>query len=75
MRMTSIIFYFGWNRGKWQAVAISWGEAGVRSFAETYGLLEKITTIQPADNACSKARVTTQVKRGRELSHCCLGAF
>ena len=22
-----------------------WGEAGVRSFAETYGVLEKITTI------------------------------
>ena len=40
-----------------------WGEAGVRSFDETYGVLEKITTIQPADNACSKARVTTQVKR------------
>jgi hypothetical protein len=26
-------------------------------------VLEKITTIQPADNACSKARVTTRVKR------------
>ena len=30
---------------------------------ETYGVLETITTVQPSDNACSKARVTTQVKR------------
>jgi hypothetical protein len=49
--------------GKMVGHGYEWGEAGVRSFAETYGVLEKITTIQPADNACSKARVTTQVKR------------
>ena len=29
------------------------GEAGLRSFTETYGLLEKITVIEPSDNACS----------------------
>jgi hypothetical protein len=49
--------------GKMTSLGYVWSEAGVRSFAETYGVLEKITTIQPADNACSKARVTTQVKR------------
>ena len=38
------------------------GEAGVRAFTETYGLLEKITVIEPADNACSDARVTTRVR-------------
>jgi hypothetical protein len=32
------------------------GEAGVRQFAETYGVLEKVTTIEPSENACSKAR-------------------
>ena len=48
---------------KMVGLGYEWGEAGVRSFAETYGVLEKITTIQPTDNACSKARVTTQVKR------------
>jgi hypothetical protein len=48
---------------KMVGLGYEWGAAGVRSFAETYGVLEKITTIQPADNACSKARVTTQVKR------------
>jgi hypothetical protein len=41
----------------------TWGAAGLRSFAEIYGVLEKITTIEPAENACSKARVTQHVKR------------
>jgi len=54
---------FRLEAGKMVGLGYEWGEAGVRSFAETYGVLEKITTIQPADNACSKARVTTQVKR------------
>jgi len=58
------------------------GEAGVRAFTETYGLLEKITVIEPADNACSDARVTTRVRHrpgaspllfGRHLMS--LGAF
>ena len=40
-----------------------YGEAGVRQFAETYGVLEKVTTIEPAENACSKAKVTATVKR------------
>jgi hypothetical protein len=54
---------FRLNPGKMVGLGYEWSDAGVRSFAETYGVLEKITTIQPADNACSKARVTTQVKR------------
>jgi len=58
------------------------GDAGVRAFTEAYGLLEKITTIEPADNACSEARVTTRVRHrpgaspllfGRHLLD--LGAF
>jgi hypothetical protein len=49
---------------------------------ETYGLLEKLTVIEPADNACSDARVTTRVRHrpgaspllfGRHLMS--LGAF
>jgi len=39
------------------------GEAGVRQFAEAYGVLEKVTTIEPSENACSKAKVTTSIKR------------
>ena len=53
----------------------SWGEAGVKSFAETYGVLETITTVQPSDNACSKARVTTQVKRRPGASPKLFGDF
>jgi superfamily II DNA or RNA helicase len=49
--------------GKMVAHGYEWGETGLRSFAETYGVLERITTIEPADNSCSKARVTKQIKR------------
>lgn len=49
--------------GKMARLGYQWGEAGARLFSETYGVLEKITTIEPADNACSKARITKHVKR------------
>ena len=45
------------------AQGYEWGEAGLRAFTETYGVLEKVTTIEPTDNSCSKARVTHQIKR------------
>lgn len=61
--------------GKMAGLGYEWGEAGVRRFAETYGVLEKITTVQPADNACSKARVTTQVKRRPGASPRLFGEF
>jgi len=35
---------------------------GIRSFTETYGVLETITTIEPQENACSKAKITRRVK-------------
>ena len=49
--------------GKMAAHGYEWGEPGLRSFAEAYGVLERVTTIEPADNSCSKARVTKQIKR------------
>jgi hypothetical protein len=49
--------------GKMVAHGYEWGEAGLRSFAETYGVLERVTTVEPADNSCSKARVSKQIKR------------
>jgi len=61
--------------GKMVGLGYEWGEAGMRSFAETYGVLEKITTIQPADNACSKARVAAQVKRRPGASPLLFGQF
>lgn len=51
------------------------GESGVRGFTETYGLLEKITVIEPADNACSEARVTKRVRRRPGASPLLFGRF
>lgn len=52
------------------------GDAGVRAFSETYGVLEKVTTISPADNACSdKAKVTTRVRRRPGASPLLFGRF
>ena len=51
------------------------GEAGVRAFTETYGLLEKITVIEPEDNACSEARVTKRVRRRPGASPLLFGRF
>ena len=42
--------------GKMVGEGFEYGEAGVRAFTETYGLLEKVTVIEPTDNACSEAR-------------------
>lgn len=52
-----------------------YGEAGLRAFTETYGVLEKVTTIEPADNACSEARVTKRVKRRPGASPLLFGRF
>jgi len=52
-----------------------YGEAGVRAFTETYGLLEKITVVEPADNACSEARVTKRTRRRPGASPLLFGRF
>ena len=52
------------------------GDAGVRAFSETYGVLEKVTTISPADGACSnKPKVTTRVRRRPGASPLLFGRF
>lgn len=51
------------------------GAGGVRQFAEAYGVLEKVTTIQPSENACSKAKVTTTVKRRPGASPLLFGKY
>jgi hypothetical protein len=52
-----------------------YGDAGVRMFTETYGLLEKITVIEPEDNSCSEARVTKRVRRRPGASPLLFGRF
>ena len=48
----------------------------MRAFSETYGVLEKVTTIDPADNACSeKPKVTTRVRRRPGASPLLFGRF
>src|SRR5215470_12802225 len=57
------------------AEGFEYGEAGIRAFTESYGLLEKITVIEPADNACSDARVTKRVRRRPGASPLLFGRF
>ena len=52
-----------------------YGEAGVRAFTETYGLLEKVTVIEPEDNSCSEARATKRVRRRPGASPLLFGRF
>ena len=66
---------FRLEASKMVAHGYEWGEAGLRSFAETYGVLERVTTIEPADNSCSKARVTKQIKRKPGASPLLFGRF
>ena len=61
--------------GKMVKEGFEYGEAGVRAFTETYGLLEKITVIEPADNACSEARVTKRIRRRPGASPLLFGRF
>jgi hypothetical protein len=52
---------FRLEAGKMIKEGFEYGEAEVRAFTETYGLLEKVTVIEPEDNSCSEARVTKRV--------------
>src|SRR6185437_5603377 len=52
-----------------------YGEAGVRAFTETYGLLEKVTVVDPEDNACSEARTSKRVRRRPGASPLLFGRF
>jgi hypothetical protein len=40
-----------------------WGTTGRSAFIQDYGVLETITKLEPADNACSKAKTTSTVRR------------
>lgn len=67
---------FRLHPGKMLQEGFTHGDAGVRAFSETYGVLEKVTTISPADNACSdKAKVTTRIRRRPGASPLVFGRF
>jgi len=52
-----------------------WGAAGCGSFVSEYGVLETIETIEPADNDCSDAKVTTVVKQKPGASPLLFGEY
>lgn len=57
------------------AEGYEYGDGGLRAFSQTYGVLETITTIEAEDNACSKARITRQVKQKPGASPLLFGRF
>jgi len=63
------------DSGMMREDGFEYGEAGVRQFAEAYGVLEKITTIEPSENACSDAKSTTTVKRRPGASPLLFGKY
>ncbi len=67
---------FRLNPRKMLEEGFAYGDAGMRAFSESYGVLEKVTTITPADNACSdKPKVTTRVRRRPGASPLLFGRF
>jgi superfamily II DNA or RNA helicase len=52
-----------------------WGTTGRSSFIQDYGVLETITKIEPANNACSKAKTTSMVRRKPGASPLLFGEF
>jgi hypothetical protein len=67
---------FRLNPKKMLEEGFAYGDAGMRAFSESYGVLERVTTITPADNACSdKPKVTTRVRRRPGASPLLFGRF
>src|SRR5258707_3572858 len=52
-----------------------WGTTGRSSFTQDYGVLETVTKIEPADNACSKAKTTSMIRRKPGASPLLFGEF
>jgi hypothetical protein len=52
-----------------------WGTAGRSSFMQDYGVLETITKVEPTENACSKAKTTSTVRRKPGASPLLFGEF
>jgi len=69
----NILFRLGPSR--MLAEGFEHGEPGIRAFTEAYGLLEKITVIEPADNACSEGRISKRVRHRPGASPLLFGRF
>jgi superfamily II DNA or RNA helicase len=52
-----------------------WGSSGRSAFAQDYGVMETITKIEPAENACSDGKTTVTVRRKPGASPLLFGEF
>src|SRR5712692_10264481 len=66
---------FRLEAGKMKEHGYDWGTAGRGCFTQDYGVLETITKIEPENNACSKARTTSTVRRKPGASPLLFGEF
>jgi superfamily II DNA or RNA helicase len=66
---------FRLEAGRMKEHGYEWGTTGRSSFTQDYGVLETITKVEPADNACSKAKATSMVRRKPGASPLLFGEF
>jgi superfamily II DNA or RNA helicase len=66
---------FRLEAGRMKEHGYEWGTTGRSSFTQDYGVLETITKVEPADNACSKAKTTSMVRRKPGASPLLFGEF
>ncbi len=57
------------------AKGFEWGASGRSAFAQDYGVLETITKVEPAENACSDGKTTVTVRRKPGASPLLFGEF
>ena len=57
------------------AKGYEWGASGRGAFGQDYGVVETITKIEPAENACSDGRTTITVRRKPGASPLLFGEF
>jgi len=66
---------FRLEAGRMKEHGYEWGTTGRSSFTQDYGVLETITKVEPADNACSKAKTISTVRRKPGASPLLFGEF
>src|SRR5882757_5176332 len=66
---------FRLEAGRMKEHGYEWGTTGRSSFTQDYGVLETVTKIEPADNACSKAKTTSMIRRKPGASPLLFGEF
>lgn len=66
---------FRLEAGRMKEHGYEWGTTGRSSFTQDYGVLETITKVEPANNACSKAKTTSMVRRKPGASPLLFGEF